>query len=59
MIYKTFKASNGVTICLDDKCFAHKTPEQLARDRAELQRVVDDICYKAALRAARAKEESK
>lgn len=57
MIYKTFKASNGVTVQLDDRYFAGATPEELARRRAELQRVVDEICYKAAVRAAKQKEE--
>lgn len=57
MIYKTFRASNGVTVQLDDRYFARETQEELARRRAELQRVVDEICYKAAVRAAQQKEE--
>ncbi len=55
MVYKTFKASNGVTIELDDAYFRNKTPEELARDRARMQRVVDDIVYKAAVRMAKEK----
>lgn len=53
MIYKTFKASNGVTIHLDDAYFRDKTPEELKRDRARMQQVVNDIVYRAAARMAK------
>lgn len=57
-IVARFIASTGARCIIDDSCYANKTREEIARDRAALEREVRGIRERAALRALEAQRQA-
>lgn len=58
-IVKTIKCSNGAIVQINDECCTGLSKEEIARRKAEIDRVVNQIYYKYAVEQLRKQQENR